>query len=82
MSMLNTQETAQQKLVYITNLEEDSQNYCIELNEEEAPKDKIHPVKNMLLERPSIINLNHNSKIYKESGSENNNAQEIKREKT
>ena len=81
MSMLNTQETAQQKLVYITNLEEDSQNYGIELNEE-APKDKIHPVKNMLLERPSIINLNHNSKIYKESGSENNNAQEIKRENT
>ena len=39
-SMLTTQETAQQKLVYITNLGKDSQNYSIELNEEEGPKDK------------------------------------------
>ena len=39
-SMLTTEETDQRKLVYITNLEKDSQNYSIELNEEEGPKDK------------------------------------------
>ena len=33
------------------------------------------------LERPSLINLNHSSKIYKESGSENDDVEEIKREK-
>ena len=39
------------------------------------------PVKNRPLERPSLINLNHSSKIYKESRSENNNMEEIEREK-
>ena len=67
--------------MYITNLEEDSQNYGIELNEEEAPNDKKPPVKNRPLERPSLINLNHSSNIYKESGSENDNAEENKRGK-
>ena len=80
-SMLATQETAQQKLVYITNLEEDSQNYGVGLNKEEGPKDKKPPVKNRALERPSLINLSHSSKIYEESGSENNIMEELKREK-
>ena len=39
------------------------------------------PAKIMPLERPSLINLNHGSKIYEESGSENGVAEEIKREK-
>ena len=80
-SMLDTLGTPQQELVYITNLEKDSQNYGIELNEEEGPKDKKPPAKNMPIERPSLINLNHGSKIYEESCSENDNAEEIKREK-
>ena len=51
-SMLNTQETAQQKLVYITNLAKDLQTHSIELNEEEGPKDKKPAAKNRPLEGP------------------------------
>ena len=51
------------------------------MNKEEGPKDKKPAAKNRSLERPSLINLNHGSKIYKESGSENDNAEEIEREK-
>ena len=79
---LNTQETAQQKFVCITNLEKDLQDHGKEMNEEEGPKDKKAGVKNSPLERTSLINLNHGSKLYKESGSENNNMEEIEMEKT
>ena len=51
------------------------------MNEEKDPKDKKPPVKNRPLERPSLTNLNHSSKIYEESGSENDIAEEIEREK-
>ena len=37
--MLNTQKTAQEELVYITNLEIDLQNHSSKLNEEKGPKD-------------------------------------------
>ena len=39
-SMLNTQVTAQQELVYITNIESDLQNHSTKLNEEKGPRDK------------------------------------------
>ena len=39
-STLNTQETEQQELVYITNLEDDLQKNSTKLNEEEGPKEK------------------------------------------
>ena len=81
MSTLNTQETAQQQSVHITNLEKDLQNHSTKRNEEERPKDKKPPVKNRPLERPSLIHLNHGSRIYKESGSENDDLEEIEREK-
>ena len=71
-SMLNTQEMAQQQLVYITNLENDLQNHSTQVKEEKGPKDKKPAVINRPFERPSLINLNHSSKMYKESGSENN----------
>ena len=80
--MLNAQETAQRQLVYITNLEKDLQNHGTEMNKGEGQKDKKPAVKNRPLERPSLISLNHGSKIYKESGSENDNVEEIKREKS
>ena len=51
--MLNTQETAQQELVYITNLENDLQNYGTKLNEEKGPKEKKPAAKNRFFERPS-----------------------------
>ena len=37
---LDTQETAQQQLVYITNLEDDLQKNGTKLNKEKGPKDK------------------------------------------
>ena len=75
-SMLDTQETAQQQLVYITNLEDDLQKNSTKLNEEEGPKDKKACRKNRLLERPSLVNLSHVSELYEESGSENKNIEE------
>ena len=33
----------------------------------------------MPFERPSLVNLNHGSKMYKESGSENDNVEENKK---
>ena len=44
-STLNTQETAQQHLVYITNLEKDLQHHSTEMNKEEGSKDKKPAVK-------------------------------------
>ena len=79
--ILATQETSQKKLVYISNLKKDSQNNGIELNKEEGPEDKKPPAKNRPFERPSSINLNNESKVFKESGSENDNAEETKKEK-
>ena len=75
-SMLSTQETAQQQLVYITNLENDLQNHGAKMNEEKGQKDKKPAAKNRLFERPSLVNLNHSYKMYKESGSENDNVEE------
>ena len=43
------------------------------------PKDKKPAVKNRPFERPSLVNLNHGLKIYKESGSENENIEEIEK---
>ena len=46
-----------------------------------AQRIKKPAMKNRPLERPSLINLNHSSKIYKESHSENDDVEEIEREK-
>ena len=79
MLTFDTQEMAQRQLVYITNLENDLQNHSTKMNEEEGSKDIKPAAKNKPLERPSLINFNHGSKIYKESGSENNNVEENKK---
>ena len=79
---VNTQETAQQQLVYITNLEDDLQKNSTELNKEEGPKDKKPAVKNRLFERPSLANLIHISELYKESGSEIRTLKKMERERT
>ena len=52
------------------------------MNKEEGPKGKKPAAKNRPLERPSLINLNHSSKVYEGSGSENDDMEEIKREKS
>ena len=46
------------------------------MNEEEGPKDKKPAVKNRPSERPSLVNINHVSKLYEESGAENKNLEE------
>ena len=38
-------------------------------------------MKNSPLEMPSLINLSHESKVYEESGCENDNAEDTDREK-
>ena len=48
-STLDTQETEQQQLVYITNLEDDLPKNGTRLYEEEGPKDKKTAVKNSFL---------------------------------
>ena len=78
-STLETQEMAQWQLVYISNLENDLQKHGTKVNEEEGQKDKRPAAKNMLFERPSLINPNHSSKMYEESGSENDNVEESKK---
>ena len=56
-STLNTQETAQQQLVYITNLEKDLQHHSTEMNKEEGPKDKKPAVKIGLSKGPLYLIL-------------------------
>ena len=51
------------------------------MNKEESPEDKKPPVKNRPFERPSLINFNNELEVYEESGSENDNAEETKKEK-
>ena len=51
-SMLDTQGTAQQELVYITNLENDLQNHGTKLNEEKSQKIKSLQHKIGLLKGP------------------------------
>ena len=51
-SILNTQETAQQELVYISNLENDLHNSSTKLNKAKGPKDKSLQQKIGLLKGP------------------------------
>ena len=65
--------------MYITKIEDDLQNNSTKMNEEKGPKDKKPAAKNRSFERPSLVNLNHCSKMYEESGSENKNIEENKK---
>ena len=75
-SMLNTQETAQQPLVYITNLENELQNHGTKVNKEEGPKDKKPAARIGLLKGPPELILITVPKMDEESGSENDNIEE------
>ena len=46
------------------------------MNKEKGPTDKKPAVKNRPFEMPSLVNLNHGSKMYEESGGENENVEE------
>ena len=49
------------------------------MSKEKGPKNKKPAAKNWPLERPSLVNLNHISKMYEESGSENDIIEENKK---
>ena len=76
-STLDTQETEQPQLVYITNLEGSLQKDSTKLYEEEGPNNKKPAVKNRHFEKPALNNLNHVYELYEESGSDNKNIEKI-----
>ena len=59
------------------NLKGGLQNDSMNLHEEEGPNNKKPASKNRLLEEPALNNLNHIYKLYKESGSDDKNIEEI-----
>ena len=76
-STLDTQETEQPHLVYIMNLESGLQKDSTKLYEEEGPNNKKPAAKNRCFEEPALNNLDHIYELYKESGSDNKNIEEI-----
>ena len=76
-STLDTQETEQQHLVYITNLKGGLQKDGMKLYDEEGPNNKKPAAKNRHFEEPTLNNLNHIYELYEESGSDNKNIEEI-----
>ena len=70
------QETEQQQLVYITNLKNGLQKDGMKLYDEEGPNDRKPTAENRLIEKPTLNNLNHVYKLYKESGSDNDNIED------
>ena len=76
-STLDTKETEQQNLVYITNHKGGLQKDGTKLYNEEGPNNKKPAAKNRHFEEPTLNNLNHVYELYKESGSDNKNIEEI-----
>ena len=69
-STLDTEEIEQQQLVYIMNLKSGLQKDGTKLYDEEGPNNIKPAVENRLIEEPTLNNLNHVYKLYKESGSD------------
>ena len=76
-STLDTQETEQHELVYITNLKNGLQKDGMKLYDEEGPNDKKPAAENRLFEEPTLNNLNHVYELYEESGSDNENTEDF-----
>ena len=74
---MDTEETEQHQLVYITNLKNGLQKNGTKLYDEEGPNNKMPAVENRLIEKPTLNNLNHVCKLYKESGSDNENIEDF-----
>ena len=77
---LDTQETEQQELVYITNLKNGLQEDSTKLYNEEGPNNKKPAVENRLIEEPALNNLNHIYELYEESGSDKDNIEDSAKE--
>ena len=71
------EETEQHELVYITNLKNGLQKDSMKLYDEEGPNDKKPAAENRLIEEPTLNTLNHVYKLYKESGSDNDNIEDF-----
>ena len=70
-STLETEESDQQEVVYITNLEDGLQNYGTKLYNEADSNAKKNPVaRKRLIEEPSLNNPNYGFELYEESGSD------------
>ena len=54
----------------------------MKLYEKEGPNNKKPAAKNRCFEEPALNNLNHVYELYKESGSDNKNIEEVARERT
>ena len=76
-STLDTQETEQPQLVYIMNLEGGLQKDGMKSYEEEGPNNNKSAVKNRLFEEPALNYLSHIYELYKQSGSDDNNIDEM-----
>ena len=76
-STLYTQETEQHELVYITNLKDGLQKDGTKLYDEEGPNNKKPAAENRLFEKPTLNNLNNVYELYEESGSDNENIEDI-----
>ena len=74
---MDTQETEQHQLVYITNLKDGLQKDTMKLYDEDGPNNKKPAVENRLIEEPSLNILNHIYESYEESGSDNENIEDI-----
>ena len=59
------------------NLKGGLQKDSMKLYDEEGPKNKKPAAKNRSFEEPTLNNLNHIYELYKESGSDNKNIEEI-----
>ena len=79
-STLDMQETELQELVYITNLKNGLQKDGMKLYDDEGPNDKKPAVENMLIEEPTLNNLNHVYELYEESGRDNDNIEDSVKE--
>ena len=63
--------------MYITNLKGGLQKDSMKLYKEEDPSNKKPAAKNRHFEKPALNNLNHVYELYKESGSDNKNIEDI-----
>ena len=74
---MDTQETEQHQLVYITDLKDGLQKNGTKLYNEEGPNNKKPAAENRFIEEPTLNNLNHIYELYKESGSDNENIEDF-----
>ena len=74
-STVDMEESEQQQLVYIMNLENGLQKDGTELHDKEGPNDKNPAAENRLIEEP-LNNLNRVYELYEESGSDNDNIED------